>query len=244
MRYRVLGSLSVWTGTAWSTIRAGQQRAVLAVLLVEAGRVVSTDRLVDELWGQRPPRAAVSTVQGYVMRLRRLIAAAPTRRLVTRGHGYELLVEDGELDAALFERLAASGRRSLAEGQLDTGVARLTEALALWRGPALADVPATPTVTAETARLEQRRLTVLEQVLGAELDRGRHADVVDDLCRLVQQHPLHEQLWAHLMVALHRCGRRAEALDAYRRGRAALVTELGVEPGARLRELHGAILAE
>jgi DNA-binding SARP family transcriptional activator len=243
MRYQVLGSLRVWTGTGWAAVRADQQRAVLAVLLLEAGRVVSVDRLVDELWGQRPPRAAVSTVQGYVMRLRRLISAGPARPLVTRGRGYELLVEDGELDAAVFERLARCGRRSLVEGQLDTAVTHLGEALSLWRGPALVDVPPTPTVAAAAGRLEQRRLTVLEQMLGAELDRDRHADVVDDLCSLVQEHPLHEQLWAHLMVALHRCGRRAEALDAYRRGRAVLVAELGVEPGTQLRELHRSILA-
>src|SRR5215468_10129036 len=114
MRYRVLGSLQYWTGGGWSVIPADKQRALFAVLLLHAGRPVSTERLVDEVWAEDPPRTAVNAIQGYVMRLRRRIGLDAKRRLVTRGHGYELLVEDDEIDVSLFDRLVASGRRSLA----------------------------------------------------------------------------------------------------------------------------------
>lgn len=242
VRFRMLGNLQVWDGTAWSSVRADQPRIVLAVFLTEAGRVVSTDRLVDEIWGERPPRAAVATVQGYVSRLRRLLGPGAGGPLVTRGRGYELAVRDGDLDVEVFERLVESGRRSLADGGMEAAVARLSEALALWDGPALADVPPTPTVAAQVTRLEQSRLDALEERLGALLELGRHAEAVGELGRLVDEHPLRERLWARFMLALHRCGRRAEALMAYQRARQMLVAELGVEPGPELRRMQKAIL--
>jgi DNA-binding SARP family transcriptional activator len=236
--------LRVWDGAAWSAIRAGQQRAVLAVLLAADGRAVSMDRLVDEIWGEHPPSSARSTVQGYVMRLRRLLGDRDGEVLVTRGPGYELVTGDDDVDYRVFERLVAAGRRSLAERQLETAARQLTEALALWRGPAMADVPMGPTVAAEVTRLGQSRLTALEERLGAVLELGGHADVVDELTQLVQEHPLRERMRGQLMLALYRCGRRAEALDAYRRGRRVLVAELGLEPGPQLRELEQLILAD
>jgi DNA-binding SARP family transcriptional activator len=242
MRFRVLGPLQIGDGRRWSTIRAAQQRVVLAVLLADAGRVVSADRLMAELWGDDLPRTALNTVHGYVAQLRKLLG--PAQALHTRGHGYVLEAGADELDARVFEDLADAGQRDLAEGRLSTGAGRLAEALALWRGPALHDVPASPSVVAEAERLEQRRLTALEARLGAELALGRHAETVDELRRLVAEHPLREQLRCRLMLAMYRCGRRAEALDVYRAGRALLVAELGVEPGPELRELERAVLAD
>lgn len=234
--------MQVWHGDGWTTIRAAQPRVVLAVLLAEAGQVVSADRLVDELWGYHPPRTALNTIQGYVARLRKLLGSET--RLLTRDRGYLLELADGDLDSLVFERLAESGQRAVADGRLVAGVEELAAALALWRGPALDDVPASPVVTAEVTRLEKRRLTALEARLGAELALGRHLETVDELARLVGEYPLRERLRCHLMLAMYRCGRRAEALDVYRDGRAVMVAELGMEPGPELRELERAILAD
>ncbi|WP_158894315.1 AfsR/SARP family transcriptional regulator [Amycolatopsis anabasis] len=242
MRFRVLGPLQVRDGADWSTIRAAQQRIVLAILLVEAGRVVSADRIVDEIWGDRPPRTALNTVQGYVARLRRLLGSNANTALVTEDRGYRLALEDGELDSAVFERLAESGRRAAREGRWEAASGDLGAALAFWRGPALADVPATAAVAAEATRLEQCRLSALEARLDAELQLGHHAETVDELHHLVDEYPLRERLRGALMLALYRCGRRAEALETYRRGRAVLVAELGLEPGPQLRSLERAIL--
>src|SRR5262245_28472751 len=244
MRFRVLGPMQVWHGDGWTTIRAAQPRVVLAVLLAEAGQMVSADRLVDELWGDHPPRTALNTIQGYVARLRKLLGEDSETRLLTRDRGYLLELADGDLDSHVFERLVESGQRAVAGGELAAGVEELVAALALWRGPALDDVPASPVVTAEVSRLEKRRLTALEARLGAELALGRHLETVDELARLVEEYPLREQLRCHLMVAMYRCGRRAEALDVYRTGRAVMVAELGLEPGPARRERDRAILAD
>jgi len=222
---------------------AAQQRIVLAVLLVEAGRRVTVDRLVDEVWGERPPRTAVSTLRGYAMHLRRALGGGPDGPLLTRAGGYELHIADGDVDSQVFDTRVDTGRRYLAGGQFDDGIAQLTEALALWQGPPLSDVPPSSTVCAEATRLEQRRLAALEDQLGAQLDLGRHADVVDVLHGLVSQHPLRERLWLHLMLALYRSGRGAEALAAYQAARRALVDEYGIEPGPELRELQQTVLA-
>jgi DNA-binding SARP family transcriptional activator len=246
MRFQMLGPLRVWDGSAWSAIGAAHQRVVLAVLLAEAGRPVSVDRLVDEIWGEQPPRTARHAVQVYVRRLRQLLgdgAEGNGGRLVTRGQAYQLNTGEDDLDAATFERLVEAGTRRLSGGELERGAAELAEALALWRGPVLSDVPAGPAVTAEVARLDRRRLTAIEERLHALLELGRHAGVVDELQRLVEQHPLRERLYGQLMLALLRSGRRGEALAAYRQARRLLVSELGVEPGADLQRLHRAILA-
>ena len=243
MRFRMLGSLLVGDGASLSRIRADQQRLVAALLLLEAGRAVPVERLVDELWGERPPPSAAATVRGYVMRLRRLLGGDPGSSLVTQGRGYELVVEDGDVDARVFAGLVASARHALTDGQPETAAARLSQGLALWRGPALADVPARPAVTAEAERLGQLRLAAVEDLLGVQLELGAHAEVVHQAQRLVAEHPLRERLWAQLMLAQYRCGRRAQALDAYLRARRVLVEELGLEPGPELRELQRVILA-
>jgi DNA-binding SARP family transcriptional activator len=242
VRFQILGPLRVWDGAGWSMVRAPQQRALLAVLLSDAGRVVSVDRLIDEIWGENSPPTALNTIQGYVMRLRRMTSAAGPNPLITRGRGYELVLADGDLDADAFERLVESGTRDVTGDRLEAAVTQLGEALSLWRGPALADVPVTPTVAATAARLEQARLTATERRLDALLGLGRYAVVLDEVYRLVEEHPLRERFWAQLMLGLYHSGRRAEALEVYRRGRRLLVAELGLEPGAQLRELQRAIL--
>jgi DNA-binding SARP family transcriptional activator len=244
LRLRLLGPLRVWNGTAWTPVRAAQQRVVLAVLAIEAGRVVATDRLIDEIWGDRPPRAAASVVRGYVLRLRQQLGGGRAGPLVTGTAGYLLAAGPDEVDAYAFDGLVAAGRRALAAGDQEAAVQRLAEALALWHGPPLADVPAAPAVAAQARRWEEDRLTAIEDWLGAQLDLGRHHDILSDLYRLVDEHPLRERCWAYLMQALYRSGRRADALESFQRARRVLVAELGLEPGAPLRSLQQAILAD
>jgi DNA-binding SARP family transcriptional activator len=240
MRFRVLGPVRVRTGAGWVSVEAEQQRVVLAVLLADAGRVVSVDRLADAVWGERPPRRAVNTVQAYVLRLRRLLGSGV---VVTRGHGYELVAGRDDIDAGVFERLVFSGRQELERGRHETGAARLAKALALWRGPVFADVPANPQLEARVAYFEQLRLTAEEHAAAALLECGQHEVVASRLHRLVEEQPLRERRWALLMTALHRGGRRAEALEAFHRARRVLHDELGLEPGLELRNIQAAVLA-
>jgi DNA-binding SARP family transcriptional activator/tetratricopeptide (TPR) repeat protein len=241
MRFRILGPLRVWDGHTWRAVGAAHQRAALALLLMEAGRVVATPRLIHEIWGEHPPRTAGRALHVYISRLRSL---GLDDVLVTGRHGYELAVGVEDVDVKLFEDLVIEARRCLTRGDLQSAVAKLSDASALWQGEALADIPATATVEAEVARIEQLRLSAIEDRTGALLDLGRHVEVVDDLKRLAGAHPLRERIHAHLMLALHRCGHRAEALDAYQRARRWLVDELGLEPGAELQRLHHAVLVD
>jgi DNA-binding SARP family transcriptional activator len=244
MRFRVLGPLRVRSGAGWVSVPATQQRVVLAVLLAETGTTVSTDRLVDAVWAERPPRRAVNTVQAYVMRLRRLLGDEGRHLLVTRGHGYEVILGRDDLDAAVFERLVSSGRQAVDTGRTDAGATRLAQALELWRGQAFSDVPAVEALAGWVTHLEQVRLTAQEDQLGALLDLGRHETAVDQLYGLVEESPLRERRWALLIRALTGCDRRAEALAVFQRVRQVLRTELGLEPGPQLRELQRTILAE
>jgi DNA-binding SARP family transcriptional activator len=244
MLFRILGPLEVRDGEGWATVPAGQQRLLLAVLLIEAGRAVSVGRLTDELWGARPPARAAATVQVYIGRLRRLLGDELSRLLVTRQHGYELAVGDGDLDVSVHDALVASARAARAAGRSDAAVEYFQKARALWRGPALADVPDSPTVASWAASYERGRLDAMEDRLGAELDVGRHAQVAAEAQRLVGEHPLRERLQAHYLVALYRCGRRNDALEAYRNAHRILVDELGLEPGPELRGIEKAILAD
>jgi len=241
LRFRMLGPVRVRVGGGWVPIAAAQQRVVLAVLLAAAGRAVSTERLVDAVWGERPPRRAVNTVQVYVAKLRRLLGDGA---LATQDRGYALVCSDGDIDAGVFEGLAASGRRELQRGRHGAGTARLAKALALWRGPVFADLPSNPALELCVANLEQLRLATEEDHAAALLECGQHETVVDQLRRMADDHPLRERRWVLLMTALHRCGRRAEALDAYQRERQHLHDELGVEPGRQLREAQRAVLTD
>jgi len=207
-----------------------RQRALLAILLTRANEVVSTDRLIDDLWGETPPRTALNTIQYYVSQLRKLLG---TDRIVTQPPGYVIRIEPDELDLARFERLVGEG-----------GGDGARDALALWRGPAFADFAYEEFAQAEAARLEELRLAALEQRVDADLALGRHGELVGELEQLVAQHPLRERLRGQLMLALYRSGRQAEALDLYQATRRALVDELGIEPSSALQELERAMLRQ
>ena len=205
------------------------------MLLLHANEVVSSDRLIDELWGESPPSSAAKSVQVYVSGLRKELGEG---RLLTRPPGYVLQVEPSELDLAVFERLLEEARRA------EPAAARqkLQEALALWRGPPLADLAYESFAQADVARLEELRWAALEQRIDADLATGRHAEIVGELESLIAQNPLKERLRGQLMLALYRSGRQAEALEAYRHAQRELAEELGLEPSADLRRLERAIL--
>jgi predicted ATPase/DNA-binding SARP family transcriptional activator len=217
-----------------------RQRAVLALLALDAGRVVPAGRLVEELWLGRPPLGAAKTLRSYVSRLRS--ALDPEVAVVARGGGYALGADAGQLDVHRFERLVAGGRAALGSGEPVTAGNRFREALALWRGPAFADVANVEPLAREGARLEELRLAAVEGRLEADLAVGLHPEAAGELEGLVGEHPLRERLWRLLMLALYWGGRQADALAAYQRARAVLAGELGLEPGPELRELERAVL--
>jgi DNA-binding SARP family transcriptional activator len=228
---------------------AGRERSLLALLLINRDAVVSTDRIVEALWGSRPPDTAAKAVQGYVSHLRRVLE--PGREpgdahelLVTRPPGYALLAHDLAIDATRFERLAADGRRALEDGSPETATAVLTEALALWRGPALVEFAFEDFAQEEIRRLEQLRLAATEDSIEALLRLGRHAEVVARLESLVRANPLRERLRGQWMLALYRSDRQADALEAFREGRRLLAAELGLDPAPELQRLERAILAQ
>jgi DNA-binding SARP family transcriptional activator/ABC-type branched-subunit amino acid transport system substrate-binding protein len=218
-----------------------RQRSVLAILLLQAGKVVSTDRLIEELWGDDPPEDAQTALQQHVSRLRKQLE--PHAVLVTRSPGYVVELADGRLDLERFRGLVEEGRRELADGLPVAAARTLREALGLWRGRALADLENEVFARDTTRELEEERLAALEARIDADLASGRHADVAGELRELVREHPLREQLRAQSMLALYRSGRQAEALDAYADARRTLVDRLGLEPGPELRRLQKAILA-
>ena len=236
--FRLLGPLEAWRGDTRADLGAPKQRAVLALLLLHRGQVVSTDRIVDELWGERPPRSAAKSVQVYVSGLRKALGEDS---LETRGHGYVL--DAGTVDSDRFEELLAEGRELLTSGDAGKAASTLREALGLWRGPALADFAYEEFAQEAIAALEEKRLAALEDRIDADLALGRHADVVAELSQLVAEHPLREGFRAQQMLALYRSGRQPEALEAYRSGRRELV-EHGLEPGPSLRELEESILRQ
>jgi len=239
-RYRVLGQLTVVDGTDAITIGAAKQRSLLAVLLIRANRVVPIDLILDELWDGRPPRTGRNVVQWYLSRLRRLMAddQAP----VWQGGGYRLPVAPGDLDAERFEAAGDAGHKALADGDMAVARDHFERALAYWRGPALADVPDTPTVAAEAARLTQRRHAVLIGRLRSELALGQPARLLPELEALAADHPFDEDLHHLFMTALYQSGRVADALGHFRAVWARYDVEMGIEPGPRLRELELAML--
>jgi len=249
MEFRILGPLEVADGEGRPvSIGGGRPRALLADLLLHANEVVSTDRLVDDLWGETPPETAAKALQGYVSHLRKALqpsrgAPSPDDLLLTRAHGYLLRVDPGRLDAHRFQELAAEGHGALVEGRPAEAATVLREALSLWRGPALSDFAYEAFAQSEIARLEELLVGVLEDRVEADLALGRHSELVGELESLVAQHPLRERLRGQLMLALYRSGRQAEALEAYRAARHALVEELGLEPSEELQRLQRAILA-
>ncbi len=239
MEYRVLGPLEVRDGEESLPLAGAKQRALLALLLVHANHVLSRDRLIDELWGEEPPETAVQSLQVYVSRLRKLL---PSETLLTRPPGYLLEVEPSELDLQRFEQLLTEGHAALAQGDAGRASDVLHDALALWRGPALAEFVFEPFAQAEIGRLEDLRLAAVEERIEADLALGRHADLIGELEALVAENPYRERLRRQLMLALYRSGRQAEALEAYQHARRALVDELGIEPSGALQQLEKAIL--
>jgi DNA-binding SARP family transcriptional activator len=241
MEFRILGPLEVWAGQGEVSLGGPKPRALLALLLLHPNEVVSTDRLIHEIWAEHPPEDAAAALRVNVSRLRK---ALPGDVLTTRAPGYVLQVEPGELDLHRFERLAGEGRGLLARGLAADAAERLRDALSLWRGPALADFAYEDFAQAAIARLEEVRLTALELRIDADLALGRHDELIGELDALVVTHPLRERLRACLMTALYGSGRQGEALEAYRAAREALVGGLGIEPSPRLQELQRAILRQ
>ena len=229
MNVRLLGPLEVHLEDGPIELGPRKQRAVLAMLALEPGRAVSADHLAEGLWGDEPPPSGAKMVQLYVSHLRRVLGDDGVR-IVTRDHGYELQLTGAETDVQRFEHLL--------------GESRAREALALWRGAPLADLAGEPFAAAEIRRLDELRLRASEAAIDADLEAGRHVEVIGELEALVAEQPLREHLHAQRMLALYRSGRQSEALEAYREARAGLVDEIGVEPGAELRQLQDAILAQ
>jgi predicted ATPase len=222
---------------------APRQRALLTRLLISPGVLVTTDRLVEDLWPGDQPETARHALHVYVSRLRK--ALGPDRnKLESQGSGYLLSIEPGEFDAARFERLAMQGRAARARRDPETAGSVLREALSLWRGPALADFSDAPFAQAEAARLEELRLATMQQRIWADLELGRHSELVDELETLVLLHPLREVFWEQLMFALYGAGRQADALRVFQTARTALAEELGLEPGPALRRAEERILAQ
>ena len=237
--YRILGSLEAYEGDSRVALGGARCRAVLAVLVVCANRPVSAGRLVDEVWGDPAPASAGNVVQGHISDLRRALGRDA---IETRGDAYVLHVARGGRDIDRFEQLAARGDEAFRAGRHEEASAAFAEALALWRGPALADIAEGGLLVAEALRLGEIRLHALERRIEADLACGRHAELVGELRALVAEHPLREPLTAHLALALYRAGRQVEALDVLREARRSLADELGLDPGPRLQELERAIL--
>ncbi|MGW1876937.1 AfsR/SARP family transcriptional regulator [Streptomyces sp. NPDC001975] len=251
----ILGTLDVREMGVSITPTAPKPRQVLALLALHADRAVTVATLTEELWGQRPPRSARPTLQTYVMHLRELIAGASagtgggadgrTAKQVLRTvpGGYLLDSGEGTSDVREFERLAGSGYRAADAGDHREAARLLRAALDLWTGPALADVPAGDCLRAEIRGLEESRLCALDRRIEADLRLGRHRELIAELTVLVSRHPTHESLCGQLMLALHRSGRRSEALAAYQRLRTTLVRDFGLEPSAVLGKVRQSVLA-
>lgn len=235
--FRILGPVEVWADGEPVQLGSPKQRAALTLLILEAGRVVSTDQLVDALWGEQPPRTAATSLQNFVSRLRKVLG---NETLVTKAAGYQLAIRPEQVDAERFRRLYEEAKA----GEAAERSAKLVEALAMWRGPPLAEFRFDSFAQAEVGRLEALQLTILEERIEADLAAGRQAELVGELEALVAQHPHRERLRGHLMLALYLSGRQAEALQAYLDARSKLVDELGIEPGPELKSLHASILRQ
>jgi DNA-binding SARP family transcriptional activator len=235
LELRILGPLEVSDETGHVALGGPKQRGLLAILVLQAGHVVPTERLIDLLWGEEAPKTATASLQNAVGRLRRALGADV---LVTHAPGYVLKVEPDQIDARRFERALSDARRLPAEERRD----RLQAALDLWRGPALAEFAFDDFAQSEIRRLEELRLIVLGERIDADLELGRHGDVISQLEALVRDHPLRETFRRQLMLGLYRAGRQAEALEVYQDARARFIDELGIEPGPELKQLQSEIL--
>lgn len=248
LHFSLLGPMEIRVNGELRTPSAPMARRVLAVLLTHADRVVPMDLLIDELWGERPPKRARKTVQTYIYQLRKALSGEGSARLngdlvETHSHGYRLRLEGGQLDLRDFQERLCEGREALARGQANEGAMALRRGLELWRGAALEDVETGPVLAAEATRLEDLRIRALEQRIAADLAQGRHQSLLEEVRELTYRHPVHEEFCAQLMTAAKRCGQRDEALSAYARLRRAMTEQLGLEPSERLQELQRVVLA-
>ncbi|MEV0012838.1 AfsR/SARP family transcriptional regulator [Streptomyces sp. NPDC051840] len=251
MEIKVLGPLAARENGVSVVPTAAKPRQILALLALQSDRVVPVGTLMEEIWGEDIPRSAATTLQTYILQLRRKISAAidgdPARQakdvLVTQHGGYLLQVQPGQVDAHEFGQLTASGRAAHEAGDHYAASDLLGRALKMWQGPALVDVRVGTVLELEVLRMEEDRMAALERRIDADLVIGRHSEIVPELRVLVARHPMHENFCAQLMTALHRSGGAWRALEAYQRLRVTLVAELGLEPSARLQRLHQAVLS-
>ncbi|WP_031160937.1 AfsR/SARP family transcriptional regulator [Streptosporangium roseum] len=242
--FGVLGPLKVLHDGDPVAIGAAKQRVLLASLLIDANRVVPVETLTARLWGETPPDGARNALQNYVMRLRRVLGGAGgSDPVLTRPQGYLIGVADGAVDLHRFDALVRRARAAVAVGEADRASALLREALGLWRGQPLSDVPSELLQREVVPALAERRLGAVELRIQTDLALGRHGDVLPELRELTAAHPLRERFWAQRMLALCRSGRQGEALQCYRTVGELLSEELGIDPGAELRELHRRLLA-
>ena len=242
MEFRILGPLEVVVDGQVAPIGAAKHRTLLACLLLRANRVVSVDELVDRIWDGDTPHRSKATLQTYVMRLRQVLGDPSVIR--TAADGYLITVDADHLDLLRFTELAAAAQATLASGDLPTAAELYGQALALWRGQPLVDVPSDVLHREEIQRLVEYRIEVLERRIEVELSLGRHTDLIPLLRVVTGEHPFQERFWGQLMLALHRSGRQVEALEAFRQVSRLLGEELGVGPGERLRAMHQAVLRD
>ena len=232
--FRILGPLEAINEAGPVELTGGKQKALLALLLLHADRVVAVDGIVDDLWGDEVPESAQKMVQIFISQLRKQL---PQGLIQTRAPGYRFDLDGHSLDLRSFEKLHADGREALAGGRAREAATILRRALELWRGAALAEFEE-PFARLEESRLAEQHLTCLEECVDAELILGRHAELVAELDALVRRHPLRERLRGQLMLALYRCGRHAEALEGFQTFRRMLNDELGIDPPPRLKEVE------
>lgn len=251
MEIKVLGTLNAEVNGMSIVPTAGKPRQILALLALYPGRVVPVPTLMEEIWGTKLPQSSLTTLQTYILQLRRMLGTAMgpgapgTAKdvLATRYGGYLLQIPAESVDVYRYERLVAEGRQAFEDGEDERSATLLREALQLWDGPALVDVRVGPILEIEVMRLDQSRLVAQERRIDADLRLGRHVELIAELTHLIARHPQHEGLHSQAMLALYRSGRQAAALDVYRRLRQRLIDELGVEPSPQLQRMHQAMLA-
>jgi SARP family transcriptional regulator, regulator of embCAB operon len=243
IRYTILGGLEVTRGDRTCTPTAPKVRQLLALLLLQANRLVQVDAIIEELWAASPPKSALITAQTYIYQLRRLIRRegldpAGRQLLISRPTGYQLQVEPGQLDIRLFQELLGLGRQLMDENRPRAAAKRFGAALDLWTGPPLTNIPLGPLLSAHAIQLEEQHLRALELRIQADVMLSRERELIGELRSLVTVYPLNEWFHGQLIRALHHAGRRSEALEAYHQVRQVLSTELGVDPSPELQRLH------
>ncbi|WP_327309937.1 AfsR/SARP family transcriptional regulator (plasmid) [Streptomyces sp. NBC_01298] len=251
MEIQLLGPLCAAVNGGSILPTAGKPRKLFALLALYPGRIVPVSTLMEEIWGTEPPPSAMTTLQTYVMQLRRCLGTAmgpdapgaAKNVLATRHGGYMLQVPPESVDVHPYERLVVEGREAFERGEDERAARLFRQALALWQGPALVDIRLGPILEIEVMRLEESRLVTIERRIDADLRLSRHTELVVELADLIARHPQHEGLHAQAMLAMYRSGRQASALDVYRKLRERLVEELGVDPSPQLQRLHQAMLA-